>query len=287
MGRRRRFATWSASVFRVSEADAERGRIELKVTSQGCADSGVCYTPLEQTVSARLPSRSGGSSVAWVSTSVVSILAAVIALAAVRARMASSKAPVRTRGSDGVFRISLALRAPGLQAVALAVSAVAILGVGGGLPDVFRMLAWAAWLIIAAVLLRATDPLPPGLPASRAWVRRLALSSSYGGYRCWLAQRPALPTLCSRSPLCARRQPRGLDSCPGTSALRASGPRPPSSMPGSPPREGPPCWISMPTGNLMQEMEHKAALKRYRIFGPPGIVLPLQTLNSFHLRNER
>jgi thioredoxin:protein disulfide reductase len=34
-------------------------RVKLKVTSQGCADVGVCYVPLEQFVEVRLP---GGSS---------------------------------------------------------------------------------------------------------------------------------------------------------------------------------------------------------------------------------
>jgi len=34
----------------VSMEDAARGRVNLKVTSQGCADAGVCYLPLEQTV---------------------------------------------------------------------------------------------------------------------------------------------------------------------------------------------------------------------------------------------
>jgi thiol:disulfide interchange protein DsbD len=39
----------------VSAADAARGDIKLKVTSQGCSDQGVCYVPLEQTVRVRLP----------------------------------------------------------------------------------------------------------------------------------------------------------------------------------------------------------------------------------------
>ena len=39
----------------VSDEDAVRGDIELKVTSQGCSDVGVCYVPLEQTVRVRLP----------------------------------------------------------------------------------------------------------------------------------------------------------------------------------------------------------------------------------------
>ena len=40
----------------VSSKDAAKGSVNLKVTSQGCADAGVCYTPLEQIVSVKLPS---------------------------------------------------------------------------------------------------------------------------------------------------------------------------------------------------------------------------------------
>jgi thioredoxin:protein disulfide reductase len=43
----------------VSAQDAARGTVRLKVTSQGCADVGVCYVPLEQFVEVQL---SGGSS---------------------------------------------------------------------------------------------------------------------------------------------------------------------------------------------------------------------------------
>ena len=39
----------------VSDEDAVTGDIELRVTSQGCSDLGVCYVPLEQTVRVRLP----------------------------------------------------------------------------------------------------------------------------------------------------------------------------------------------------------------------------------------
>jgi thiol:disulfide interchange protein len=34
-----------------------RGSVKLKVISQGCSDKGVCYVPLEQTVSVTLPKR--------------------------------------------------------------------------------------------------------------------------------------------------------------------------------------------------------------------------------------
>lgn len=39
----------------VSRQDAVKGSVDLKVTSQGCADVGVCYTPLEQSVRVDLP----------------------------------------------------------------------------------------------------------------------------------------------------------------------------------------------------------------------------------------
>lgn len=39
----------------VSPEDTTKGSINLKVTSQGCADVGVCYAPHEQIVRVRLP----------------------------------------------------------------------------------------------------------------------------------------------------------------------------------------------------------------------------------------
>jgi thioredoxin:protein disulfide reductase len=39
----------------ISAEDVAKGSVNLKVTSQGCADIGVCYTPLEQTVRVDLP----------------------------------------------------------------------------------------------------------------------------------------------------------------------------------------------------------------------------------------
>ena len=35
--------------------EAAKGAVSLKVASQGCADKGVCYVPLEQTVRVKLP----------------------------------------------------------------------------------------------------------------------------------------------------------------------------------------------------------------------------------------
>lgn len=41
----------------VAAQDLSRGAVKLRVTSQGCADIGVCYVPLEQVVEVRLPGR--------------------------------------------------------------------------------------------------------------------------------------------------------------------------------------------------------------------------------------
>jgi len=49
----------------ISAADAIRGSVRLKVTSQGCADMGVCYVPLVQLIDVPL---GGGSSVAPAAT---------------------------------------------------------------------------------------------------------------------------------------------------------------------------------------------------------------------------
>jgi thiol:disulfide interchange protein DsbD len=43
----------------VSPEDAAAGSVKLKVTSQGCSDKGVCYTPLEQLVRVSLPGADG------------------------------------------------------------------------------------------------------------------------------------------------------------------------------------------------------------------------------------
>ena len=45
----------------VTAEDSDRGSVKLKVTSQGCADIGVCYVPLEQFLEARLPGRSSAT----------------------------------------------------------------------------------------------------------------------------------------------------------------------------------------------------------------------------------
>ena len=39
----------------ISAEDAASGGVDLKVTSQGCSDKGVCYVPLDQSVRVSLP----------------------------------------------------------------------------------------------------------------------------------------------------------------------------------------------------------------------------------------
>ena len=39
----------------ISAADAAKGSVTLKVTSQGCSDKGVCYVPQTQDVTVQLP----------------------------------------------------------------------------------------------------------------------------------------------------------------------------------------------------------------------------------------
>lgn len=45
----------------VTAGDLGRGIVKIKVTSQGCADIGVCYVPQEQFVEVRLPGRSSNA----------------------------------------------------------------------------------------------------------------------------------------------------------------------------------------------------------------------------------
>lgn len=46
----------------LAPGDLKAGGVNLKVTSQGCADVGVCYTPLEQVVRVSLPGTASGAS---------------------------------------------------------------------------------------------------------------------------------------------------------------------------------------------------------------------------------
>lgn len=260
----------------VSPEDAASGRVNLKVTSQGCADIGVCYTPLEQIVRVSLPGAgSGPAGRPGSPTNLQSpwlLLAAALA-AGLALGWASAGAPLLRDATAHIARVpviawALALAATGglfgwlgslipgrseslliaaplalayvaaaglwlrwsmragefnwparaardvallaaallfgaylgepwigaaatlgaglacglfpkartearhelaLQAVALAMLAAAAWVAAPVLNDVFRMLAWSAWLVIAAMMLRAIDPLPQDAP----WLLRL------------------------------------------------------------------------------------------------------------------
>lgn len=277
----------------LSPEDAAKGRVNLKVTSQGCADTGVCYVPLEQLVKVSFPGasstvgedalaaisglgngasrgldalRTGSARVSWALMAAslaaglalgwaaagaplrwpaaarvlrrpawrwwawalalalagslfgwlgsliagragnpwiaaalapayvaaaglwfhwsqrpgesarpvqwlpeATLLAAVLLLAAHRGDAALGAAA--TLGA-GLTASLLPKGRPGpgremaLQGVALAMLAAAAWVAGPTLPDGLRMLAWSAWLFIAAGLLHALDPLPGDAPAA-------------------------------------------------------------------------------------------------------------------------
>lgn len=118
----------------LTAADVERGRVQLKVTSQGCSDSGVCYVPLERVVEVRLAgsaSMSGPPSSArirsWLAQAwFQAVLAALLIMAAVWLR-ALDPLPDDARGvmrfgkglgvmalAAGVVLLAFALGARGL-----------------------------------------------------------------------------------------------------------------------------------------------------------------------------
>lgn len=271
----------------VSPEDAASGRVNLKVTSQGCADIGVCYTPLEQMVRVALPGAGSGFDgaraplAAWfsgVARLPWALLAAALA-AGLALGWASAGAPLLRDATAHIARApviawALALAATGglfgwlgslipgrseslliaaplalayvaaaglwlrwsmragefnwparaardvallaaallfgaylggpwigaaatlgaglacglfpkartearhelaLQAVALAMLAAAAWVAAPVLGDVFRMLAWSAWLVIAAMMLRAIDPLPQDATWSWRLLKALGL----------------------------------------------------------------------------------------------------------------
>ncbi len=260
----------------VSPEAAAAGSVKLKVTSQGCSDKGVCYTPLEQTVRVSLPgardsagersgtlaafqvpwlllaaSLGGALALGWASAgaplvrdataqlargpitlwaaalaatgalfgwlgSLISgraenpFVAAPLALAYVAAaafwlrwsrHAGEFNWPVRAArdvallaavllfaaylgepwiGAAAVLGAGLgcglfpkarteARHELALQAVALGMLAAAAWVAAPVLPDELRMLAWGAWMIVTATMLRAIDPLPDGA----AWPHRL------------------------------------------------------------------------------------------------------------------
>jgi thiol:disulfide interchange protein DsbD len=260
----------------VSPEAAQKGAVNLKVTSQGCSDKGVCYTPLEQLVRVSLSgaqesagkrrgtlavvqitwlllasSLVGGLALGWASAGApllrdataqlprgpIILWAAALAATGALFGWLGSLLPARAENPFVAAPLALAyvvtaafwlrwsrhagefnwpvraardvallgavllfavhLGAPwlgaaamlgaglgcglfpkartearhelALQAVALGMLAAAAWVAAPILPDELRMLAWGAWLIMTATMLRAIDPLPAGA----AWPHRL------------------------------------------------------------------------------------------------------------------
>jgi len=269
----------------VSPEDAAAGSVNLKVTSQGCSDKGVCYTPLEQVVRVSLPGAEagagkrsqsmttalqripwlllaasfaaalalgwasagaplrrdatrdiarpavavlgltlalGGAGFAWLGSAITGRaenpwIAAPLALAYVAmaalwlhwsTRAGEFNRPVRSARDVSLLAAVLLLSAHAgdvwlgaaaalgtglasglfpkartearhelaLQLVALAMLAAAAWVAAPILPDLPRMLAWSAWLIIAGILLRAVDPLPGGAPAAMRLLKAVGVA---------------------------------------------------------------------------------------------------------------
>ncbi|MGH8691073.1 MAG: hypothetical protein ACREUS_08595, partial [Burkholderiales bacterium] len=249
----------------ISPEDAAKGSVNLKVTSQGCSDKGVCYTPLEQLVRVSLPGSSpvphmsmpwaiiaaslalgltlgwaaagaplaraqarrmaslelaawalaltaGGALFAWLGSTIegraqspwiagslalaylvfgalwlrwslrqgelnwplrgardIALLAAVLLFAAYVGDVRIGAAGTLGVGlATGLFlkKQSEAEPQAALQVVALAMLGAAAWVAAPVLPDMLRMLAWAIWLLVAAMLLRAMQSLPADTSAA-------------------------------------------------------------------------------------------------------------------------
>jgi hypothetical protein len=156
----------------LSPEDAAKGAIGLKVTSQGCSDSGVCYVPHEQLVRVSLPGSATRALQAppprnlpwgWIALGAGLVLLAPLAWSPV----------VRKAGTSAV-RHAGAARVPGHWAALAALAAAAWLA--ALLWPAFAVMVWASWLIVAAVLLGALEPLPHAV----RWPLRLAKAIGIG-----------------------------------------------------------------------------------------------------------
>jgi thiol:disulfide interchange protein DsbD len=379
----------------ISAEDAARGALNIKVTSQGCSDLGVCYTPLEQMVKVSLPGAAaeqklsmnfavpwlllagtlaGGLGLGWVSAGAplqrdrtrrlarpavalwgfalaaagalsgwlgsavesswiaaplalafvalaalwmhwsvqrgefnwpfraardVAMLAAVLLLSfMVGSAWFGAAAALGAGLASGLFPQARteARHEPALQAVALAMLAAAVWVAAPLLPDVFHMLAWATWLIIAGTLLRALDPLPEPAP----WLMRLAKAAGVGllvwgvvmligavsgardplqpfaGFRS--SQIPASPVRFERvstlpeleTRIASAGRPVMLDfyadwcvSCKEMEQFTFSDPQVRARMER---------MLLLQADVTRNTAEDKALLQRFRLFGPPGIV---------------
>ncbi|HUF21179.1 MAG TPA: protein-disulfide reductase DsbD domain-containing protein [Burkholderiales bacterium] len=144
----------------LTAGDLERGRVKLKVTSQGCSDTGVCYVPLEQVVDVRLPGSPSGSGPAasaqidaWLAQGWFKALLAAAALAIFALSLRFAPPLKSLRGA------ARAARWP-YPALAFAFAALVATAAAPVLLEQVRDAVWAALLIMAAVWLRVLDPLP-------------------------------------------------------------------------------------------------------------------------------
>ena len=161
--------------------DAQRGTTRLKVTSQGCADTGVCYVPLEQVVDVRLdgagatvPPQRKVSLSEWLERGWVLALLGAIALAAflLSLRLAPAVAPLRT-----ALR-----RTPWFYpATSFAFASLAVLAAAPLLAASLQKLAWGAVLVMGAVWLRATDALPERASGTARLAKGIGVLALAGG----------------------------------------------------------------------------------------------------------
>lgn len=390
----------------VSPEDAQKGELNLQVTSQGCSDKGVCYTPLEQFVKVSLAgaeesagkrramvarlqvpwlllaaSLGGGLALGWASAGAPllrdatahlargGVLLWALALAATGAlfgwlgslatgRVANPfvAAPLalayvlnaglwlRWAGHAGefnwpvraardvsllaavvLFALYIGEPLPGaaatlgaglacalfpkartearhelaFQAVALAMLAAAAWVAAPVLPDQLRLLAWGAWLVVAATMLCAIDP----LPERAAWPQRLfkalgvallvwgiavligAVSGARDPLRPFEALSPGSRPVAEASPLRFERvatlaeidsriasagRPVMLDfyadwcvSCKEMERFTFSDPQVRSRMER---------MLLLQADVTHNTAEDQAMLRRFRLFGPPGII---------------
>jgi thiol:disulfide interchange protein DsbD len=388
----------------VSPQDAAQGRIDLKVTSQGCSDKGVCYTPLEQLVRVSLPgagsaraanppvrlsfpwaaltaSLAAGLALGWASAgaplrragtarmAALGLAAWAVALAASGALFAWLGSLAEGRAENPWIMGSLALAyvvaaalwfrwsmRPGefnrpvraardvallaavllfaaylgdvwigaaatlgtglamglflkehseaqhevpLQGVALTMLAVAVWVAAPLLPDALRMLAWAAWLIVAGTLLRAIDALPEGAPGAMRLAKAVGVGLLVWGIAVFIgaasgARDPLQPFAVLRSAapaasvqvpvrfervatlaelearIASARRPVMLDfyadwciSCKEMERFTFSDPQVAPRMQR---------MLLLQVDVTQNSAEDRAILKRFRLFGPPGIV---------------
>jgi thiol:disulfide interchange protein len=144
----------------VGANDVAPGRVKLKVTSQGCADSGVCFVPLEQTVDVSLSAVRPATGSAGLTQSrsfvVPSWAQALLGAFALTAFVLS----LRFVPALGVWRSRVRAVRWLYPGIAFGFAALLILAAYPLLAQPVRELAWGALLVMLAVWLRAIDPLP-------------------------------------------------------------------------------------------------------------------------------